>query len=88
METTTIDHPEEKNPAISNQSISESTTVSRTWFDVPQFLRNNNALLGIVQSVFNVGIGIQMVSSLIWTHGVFDGIRSISERLIHLAQRH
>jgi hypothetical protein len=40
-----------------------------------QFLRDNNALFGIVETVFNVGFGIQMFNSPIRKHGVFDGIR-------------
>jgi hypothetical protein len=31
--------------------------------------------LGIVETVFNVGFGIQMFNSPIRKHGVFDGIR-------------
>jgi hypothetical protein len=42
---------------------------------LPQFLRDNNALFGIVETVSNVGFGIQMFNSPIRKHGVFDGIR-------------
>jgi hypothetical protein len=42
---------------------------------VQQFLRDNNALYGILQSVFNVGIGIQIFHTPIQVQGYFDGIQ-------------
>jgi hypothetical protein len=61
-----------------NKRLSESTKVSCTWIDVPQFLRDNNAMFGIVETEFYVGFGIQMFNSSIRKHGVFDGIRMYS----------
>jgi hypothetical protein len=42
---------------------------------VQQFLRDNDALYGILQSVFNVGIGIQIFHTPIQVQGYFDGIQ-------------
>jgi hypothetical protein len=46
-----------------------------TGMTVDQFLRDNSALYGILQSVLNVGIGIQLFRTPMNIQGHSDGIR-------------
>jgi hypothetical protein len=48
---------------------------NKPGLDINQFLRDNDLFYGILQSVFNTGIGIQVFHHPIYTQGRLDGIR-------------